>query len=158
MPRFREYPQATFIESTDAFVLDRIGVGTMYVEGLTGGDGGILVTFQGAGSPGAGDWLGSQPFPIAVTFPLNWGALFAWVLPSGLPASDATFTVFRVNLADPTGVQVGTVTIDNTGAITGNTSGETVDFPADSAMVIYCPDPAVSGLADFSIAFPGSLA
>lgn len=32
MPVIRDYPQATSLEPTDAFVIDREGVGTMYVE------------------------------------------------------------------------------------------------------------------------------
>lgn len=34
MPLFRSYPEATSLEPTDAFVIDRIGVGTMYIEDL----------------------------------------------------------------------------------------------------------------------------
>lgn len=33
MPTFREYPRVTTLQPTDAFVLDRLGVGTEYIEG-----------------------------------------------------------------------------------------------------------------------------
>ncbi len=135
-------------------MLDRIGVGTMFTENLLGG---VLVTLQGVGSPGDGAWLGSAPFPLAVTFPADWGEVFAWVLPSGLPTSDAVFTIYRVSLADPTGVVVGTVTLSSTGVTTGDTSALAVDFPARSAMVAYCPDPADATLADFAISFLGAV-
>lgn len=32
MPLFRDYPQTTVLQPTDAFVLDRNGVGTLYIE------------------------------------------------------------------------------------------------------------------------------
>jgi len=32
MPQFRNYPEATFLLPTDAFVIDRIGTGTMWIE------------------------------------------------------------------------------------------------------------------------------
>lgn len=33
MPQFRQYPQANNLQPTDAFVIDREGVGTLYIEG-----------------------------------------------------------------------------------------------------------------------------
>lgn len=39
MPQFRQYPQATTTVSTDAFLIDRIGTGTMYVEAADTGQG-----------------------------------------------------------------------------------------------------------------------
>ena len=32
MPQFRDYPQTTTLQATDAFLLDRIGAGTLYVD------------------------------------------------------------------------------------------------------------------------------
>lgn len=32
MPTFRQYQQTTELESTDAFLISRVGVGTLYIE------------------------------------------------------------------------------------------------------------------------------
>lgn len=44
MPNIRDYPQAFTLENTDAFVMDRIGVGTLFIEGddIGGGGGGAV--------------------------------------------------------------------------------------------------------------------
>lgn len=158
MPLIRSYPEAGSLNATDAFVIDREGVGTMFIEGqFLGGSGDrVLTTFQGVGSPGDGAWLGTEPFPVTVLYPADWGGLFGWVLPDSLPDDDAVFTIFKASASDPAGTQVGTVTIASDGSVTGDTSATAVTFEADTAMVVYCPDPADATLADFAISFLGS--
>jgi hypothetical protein len=69
MPLFRDYPQATSIEPTDAFVLDRIGQGTMYVEGLGQGTQARCITYviDGGGSAISTGVAGDLYLPFAVT-------------------------------------------------------------------------------------------
>lgn len=50
MPLFRQYPETTVLQPTDAFVIDRIGVGTLYIEGQnveTGGGNNLAVLDEG---------------------------------------------------------------------------------------------------------------
>jgi len=47
MPQFRQYPQATSLIATDAFVIDRLGQGTMYAEYSTISSGSALTVKQG---------------------------------------------------------------------------------------------------------------
>ncbi len=69
MPRFRDYPEATSIDPTDAFVLDRIGVGTMYVEGLGTGTASRCITYviDGGGSELTTGVAGDLYIPFDVT-------------------------------------------------------------------------------------------
>lgn len=153
-PTIRGYTEASGLQATDAIEIDRIGVGTMWAPASLFG--GTLITFQGAGVPTAGAWLGTQPFPEAVTFAADWGDLFAWVLPASLPTASAVFTIFKASASDPTGTSVGTVTLATDGTVTGSTSGLEVTFDAQTAMVVYCPDPADATLADFAISLIGT--
>jgi hypothetical protein len=50
MPQFRQYPQATFLLPTDAFVIDRLGVGTLYVDYSVIGTGGTALTVERNGT------------------------------------------------------------------------------------------------------------
>jgi hypothetical protein len=50
MPQFRQYPQATFLLPTDAFVIDRLGVGTLYVDYSVIGTGGTALTVEQNGT------------------------------------------------------------------------------------------------------------
>jgi len=68
VPQIRDYPQATSIEATDAFVLDRVGTGTMYVEGLdTAANRVATYVVDGAGSVLTTGIAGQLYFPFACT-------------------------------------------------------------------------------------------
>lgn len=74
MPLFRSYPQATSLEDTDAFPLDRIGTGTMYVEfadmaAQIGGGGTSCITYviDGGGSTITTGVKGDLYVPFACT-------------------------------------------------------------------------------------------
>lgn len=65
MPRFREYPEAGSVLPTDAFVLDREGVGTMFVEGLGLGERCITYVIDGGGSVLSTGIVGDLYVPFA---------------------------------------------------------------------------------------------
>ena len=69
MPAIRDYTQATFLEPTDAFVIDRIGVGTLYVEAGLFGPSCLTYFLNGAGSPiSTGTYVGHWvPFNCTIT-------------------------------------------------------------------------------------------
>ncbi len=118
---------------------------------------GALFTFQGVGTPGDGVWLGSQPFPVAITFAADFAGVFADVLPASLPTATSVFTIKSATSPSDTGTTVGTVTMATDGTVTGDTSGLEVDFAAMTSMRVYCPDPADATLADFALSFPASV-
>ncbi len=81
MPNIRDYPPATSLLSTDAFVIDRIGIGTEYIEGIN-----FIPTtliwagnafYEGSSPPGSAQYLGGWSMPVKVTFPANYTAALA---------------------------------------------------------------------------------
>lgn len=58
MPLVRDYPEATSLEPTDAFIIDRVGVGTMFVEAFVLSGGGTSGVMIGASLPAGNtdDW------------------------------------------------------------------------------------------------------
>jgi hypothetical protein len=62
MPQLREYPQVTSLLSTDAFTLDRVGTGTVYIESDAFLDAALLNAI--ADLPAAATLVGTEPLPV----------------------------------------------------------------------------------------------
>lgn len=67
MPRFRDYTEATSLEPTDAFVLDRETVGTMYIEAQDVLGRCITYVVDGGGAVIATGVVGDLWVPFGVT-------------------------------------------------------------------------------------------
>ena len=50
MPQFRQYPQTTYLLPTDAFVIDRVGLGTYFVDYSVITSSGYSLTVKQAGT------------------------------------------------------------------------------------------------------------
>ena len=145
MPQFRDYPEATGILPGDAFLIDRPGVGTMYIlESAT--------NF-------------STVYDIAMGFPeslppnvvlLVFNAVRGFLLPAGLtgsefslqtaPSSPVAFGIYQ------NGVQIGSVDFD-TGATTGVASfASDVNFIAGQELRIVSPA-SLYGASGLSLTF-----
>jgi hypothetical protein len=116
MPRFREYPEAGSLEPTDAFAIDRIGVGTMFIEGEAMSVGSpYLFSWSNLG-PALGDSeiMGGHVFALGCSIPANMtGTVFA-VDQSSLPTGPITADVLQVSGVTET--SVGTMTIQADGS------------------------------------------
>lgn len=84
MGQVRSYPQATSIEDTDAFLIDRIGVGSMFIEAqdFLGGD---------APTPLYDIAMGFTGTPAADIPLLVFNAVRSYWLPTDLPDSEFSF-------------------------------------------------------------------
>lgn len=70
MPEVRQYPEATFLLPTDAFVIDRLGIGTMFIEAQNAFEGSYDVA------------MGFPPVPPANQVILEFVAVRPFVIPS----------------------------------------------------------------------------
>lgn len=116
MPRIRDYPEAGSLEPTDAFVIDREGVGTMFVEGdvfLVGAP--YLFSWSNLGPIlGDSEIMGGHVFALACSLPANMvGTTFA-IDPSSLPAAEVTAIIYKVSAGSAT--SFGTMTIETDGS------------------------------------------
>ncbi len=118
MPQIRAYPQATVLDPTDAFVLDRIGTGTMYIEGLNLIAGAPYVAaFEFLGDPATSDEiLGAHPFTLSVAFSADLNGAVGFCDPASLPT--ATFVADIYHIASAVSTHIGTMTISTLGTFT----------------------------------------
>jgi hypothetical protein len=104
MPSMRQYAQAMSILPTDAFLIDRIGVGTMYIEAED------FLTSAGAYDV-AMNYLGVPP---ASQIFLGFAVVREFSLPASFTLSQAVFTTPPTNQVQLTiqrnGTPIGTIT------------------------------------------------
>ena len=81
MPEFRQYPQAVSLRSTDAFLIDRVNAGTMYIEAQD-------MAF-GAGFDGYDIYAWS----INLVEPIVFNSVRAFTLPINFDGSKFSLTV-----------------------------------------------------------------
>ncbi len=118
MPLIRSYPPASELDPTDAFVLDRIGTGTMYIEGLNLIAGAPYVAaFEFLGDPAlTSEILGAHTFTLAAAFTANLFGAVGFCDPASLPT--ATFVADIYHIAGAVSTHIGTMTISTHGAFT----------------------------------------
>lgn len=75
MPRFRQYHQVGSVESTDAIVMDRLGVGTVYIEGSSFLGSGL---FPPLPAPPANPTTGTAYFDTTLGYPQIYGSDGLW--------------------------------------------------------------------------------
>jgi hypothetical protein len=116
MPLFRSYPEADSLQITDALVLDRIGVGTMFVEGVNFVvNGPYLFSFSNTGLPlAASEIVGGHVFAIACSFAANMPGSEFFVDPSSLPADVTIISIELIHAGTPTSLGNLTVFVDGT--------------------------------------------
>ena len=149
MPQFRQYPQANSLVSTDAFLIDRIGVGTMYI--------------QAGNMP----FASNPAYDIAMNFegalPVNapifvFNAVRGYSIP--LNASGSKFTVQTAPTANVAltvnhnNSAVGSITF-SANSTTGTASMTATSFVAGDELIIYTPSD-VHGAQSLAITFAGS--
>lgn len=149
MPQFRAYPQANSIVGTDAFVIERLGVGTMYIEAqnfLSGG--GSIYDVS----------MGFTTTPPSDTTVWVFNAVRPWTTDVGnsvftavTPFTGCAAVVFSVFQNDN---QLGTISF---------TSGETVGvancvnatFTIEDQLIVTSPDD-LRDMAGFAFTFKGA--
>lgn len=149
MPLIRSYPQATTLNPTDAFVIDRIGTGTMYVDSANLGSGAPYeASFEFFGlPPAASELMGGHFFPVGVSFGTNMTSSYG--VSGGFctvaPASAFSATVYHVTGGVAT--SIGTMGISTLGAFSFSTSavtfaaGDSISFNGPAS-----PDAALENL------------
>ena len=109
-----------------------------------------LVHVSGPGTPGAQQFMGGHIFDDDVTFPIDFEGAQAAVRTN--PSGDYVISIQK------NAVEVGTLTIDSSGAATfATTGGVTVSFASGDIMDLIGPD-SVGTAADFRITIPGAVA
>jgi hypothetical protein len=122
LPQFRQYPQTDVIQPTDAFVLDRTGVGTMFVEGLgLVVNGPYIFSFSNTGLPlTASEIVGGHVFALACSVAANMPGSEVVVDPSSLPADTTVIVIDLIhNGVDTT---LGSLTIHTDGSYVFSTA------------------------------------
>ncbi len=116
-PTIRGYTRATSLEPTDAFELDRIGVGTMYIEGADLAVGAPYEkSWEFLGDPAlSSEILGGGIFTVAVDFPSGFGGV-GFCDPDTLPIATFTANIYQIAAGTPT--LIGTMEIATDGAFT----------------------------------------
>ncbi len=147
MPGIRQYPEATTTESTDAFVFDREGVGTMFIEAQNLGTGGgssdpyihtytpyDIIQYQPAV-----DYIVTSPFTIDLTC----NAVSSFRLLDDERTGDLTFTMYCYRQLDVGHLEqpIGTIYWNDTGSRYGSfdLSVESWDFLAGDELIIMPP-------------------
>jgi hypothetical protein len=122
MSLFRDYPQALTLNITDALVLDRIGVGTMYVEGVNFVvNGPYIFSFSNLGVPlTTSELIGGHVFALNASFPANMTGSEFFVDPSSLPAAPTTIAIDFIHAGIDTGL--GTLVVQTDGSYVINTT------------------------------------
>lgn len=145
MQQFRQYPQANSLQTTDAFLIERTGVGTMFIEASDAG-------------------IGAGPYNIAMgvdgaiptstkLFVVN--AVDYFYIPQNFVGSVFTVQnppddtiVFNITVL---GSVRGTITFDSSGVGVGASDGD-IEFVPGMQLVVVTPDD-VSGATGPSLTF-----
>lgn len=152
MPLIRSYPQAPSLQPTDAFVIDRNGIGTLYIEAtgifLSGAPYVASFSFFGA-IPNSSELIGAHFFPIATSFLGNF------VEPTGITGvsgggclSDptATFTAIVKKLSGGVQTTIGSMVISTLGILSFNTTA--TNFAAGDSVQFFGPVSADASIQD----------
>ena len=155
-PTIRAYVQALNLQPTDAFIIDRIGTGTRFIEAesLPAGTVGVAFEFLGGTPPVSSEVMGLVSFDFTVVFPGNFSD------PLGIQQS------YGVILIHPTGTfvatvqhngsNIGTMTISPAGVYAfTTTSNLPVTFNAGDYMTIIAPSSTDATAANFAWTFVG---
>lgn len=155
-PTIRAYPQANSLVSTDAFIIDRIGTGTMYVEASVVEGGGSSLTyvaafdFLGGTPPGASEIMGIHFFTETVTFGANFSGAGGFI--NSAPSGE-----LDVDIASAANGSVGTMIIAVDGSYSFNSSDLPVTFAAGDAVIFTAPSDTDATAADFGWTIQGSI-
>lgn len=116
MPLFRSYPQASSLNPTDAIVLDRIGQGTMFVEGINFTvNGPYIFSFSNTGLPlSDGELIGGHTFALPCSVAANMVNSEFFVYPTSLPADTTVIDCFLIHSGTSTPLGTLTINIDGT--------------------------------------------
>lgn len=149
MPQFRQYPQANSLVSTDAFLIDRIGVGTMYIEAQN---------MPFASNPAydiamnvEGDIPTSVPlfvFNAVRTYLIDTNALGSKFTVQTSPSSSFALTIKHNSSS------IGTITFASN-ATTGTATMTNTSFVSGDELIVYTPSD-VHGAQTLAITFAGS--
>ena len=161
MPTIREDPEATDLLPTDAFVIDRLGVGSMYVpEAILLEQLGIsfVLGFAYNGSPlQAGQVFGQYTFAQAVTFPID----FAGATGAALEAPTLnpwTCPIYNLPAGVGSSTQVATMSWTSAGAVSFTFQiSDPLTFNVGDTIFAQ-PSVLDATMANFSYTLPGILA
>jgi hypothetical protein len=154
MPTIRSYTQATQAQTDDAFVLDRIGVGTMYIETAdlipqNSNSFNLGFEFLGTSPPISNQLIGAVSFPINATFPINFAGSVGGIVTN--PTSSFVMPVKQ------NGTQVGTITVSTSGVYTFATTSSTgLTISINDKLTVYGPATADSTAAGIFFTLAGS--
>ncbi len=162
MPLFRSYPEAPSLLPSDAFVIDRVGVGTLYIEStgvfLSGAPYEASCSFFGA-IPYSSELIGAHYFPIATTFLANFAA------PVGIDGiagggclinPTATFTAIVKKLSGGIQTSIGTMIISTSGDVSFSVTA--TDFAAGDSILFFGPASADASVQDIWWTILGAVA
>jgi hypothetical protein len=152
VPLIRSYPEAPSLQPTDAFVIDRNGIGTLYIEAtgifLSGAPYEASCSFFGA-IPNSDQLIGAHFFGVATTYLANF------VTPVGIDGVSgggcivnptATFTAVVKKLSGGVQTDIGTMGISTGGTLSFITSA--TDFAAGDSIQFFGPASADASITD----------
>lgn len=152
-PTIPAYNDGSPVQSTDEFIIERPGVGTLRVSGIGSGNATTYLAafdFLGGTPPTTSEVMGIHSFPVSVTFPGNFTGSTGYI------QIDPTATVTAI-ISD-TGGPVGTMVVSNTGVYSfTTTSGSPITFGASDAMIVTAPASADATAANFGWTMLGNL-
>lgn len=161
MGTIREYPEADSLQATDAFVLDRVGVGTMFVDESTLlGSLGIhfVLGFAYNGDPLlVNQVFGQYTFAQDIVFPANFAGAEGVAL--SLPTSNPwTCPIFQQPAAGGAPVQMATMSWTSSGVLSFIFTAD-APFTFSAGDTIYAKPSSVDAtITNFSYTLLGSLA
>jgi hypothetical protein len=157
----RQYPEALTLQSTDGFWIDRLGVGSLWIQGFNFIPSTLLwtgaVLYEGSGPPLTNQLLGGFSMPVKASFPDNntdalaigWGL---HVQAGNLPTS--TF-VMTIALND---VLVATLTVNTDGTYSySSSSGLTWTANVRDRITILAPSVTDATMNKFFFTIVGTL-
>lgn len=154
MPEVRNYPEATSLLDTDAFILDRLGIGTMYIEVENMFQATYDVAMGYPGSPPAGAIMvyfqAIRPFTIGLPNTVDEPEAQSLASCQVAPVGGACVMAIAQN-----GTGIGTITFA-ANATTGVVSIPVpITFAAGDELTVSTPNPNF-GIANVAITFAGS--
>ena len=148
MPEFRQYPEALSLRPTDAFLIERVNSGTMYIEAsnmnfASYGGYDIAMGFQGTLPTSTALFVFNSVRP----FSLPIGLVGTEVSFQHNPSSTVTFQILK-NLTT-----IGTISVNSSGGVTISFAAE-ISFVAGDELKVDTPSD-LYGATSLSITFKG---
>lgn len=121
IPQIRQYPQATQLLLSDAFVIDRVGTGTMYINAQASIPTSLIwagsMFYEGSSPPASSQFLGGWNLPVAVTMPADNATALSYGWGFHVESTTLPTSTFIINIAK-NDVLAATITVLTNGTWT----------------------------------------